>query len=33
MLLSDVTSQKMILLDQPWNNREVILENLSNLLF
>lgn len=33
MLLSDVTSRKMILLDQPWNNREVILENLSNLLF
>ncbi|ROU15915.1 PTS fructose transporter subunit IIABC [Kluyvera ascorbata] len=33
MLLSDVTSEKLILLDQSWNDRETILENLSNLLF
>ncbi|POT56014.1 PTS fructose transporter subunit IIABC [Citrobacter amalonaticus] len=33
MLLSDVTSHDLILLDQEWNNREIILENLSHLLF
>ncbi|WP_312951775.1 fructose-specific PTS transporter subunit EIIC [Superficieibacter sp.] len=33
MFLSDVTSQELILLDQTWNSRETILENLCNLLF
>lgn len=33
MLLSDVTSQRLILLDQEWSNRETILDNLSSLLF
>lgn len=33
MLLSDVTTQELILLDQEWGNRETILNNLSQLLF
>ncbi|KAA1049595.1 fructose-specific PTS transporter subunit EIIC [Pseudocitrobacter sp. 73] len=33
MLLSDVTSQELILLDQEWSNRETILDNLTTLLF
>lgn len=33
MLLSDVTTKEMILLDQDWDNRETILDNLSQLLF
>lgn len=33
MLLSDVTSQRLIQLDRNWSSRETILENLSELLF
>lgn len=33
MLLSDVTAHDLILLDQDWNNRHTILDNLSQLLF
>lgn len=33
MLLSDVTMPELILLDQDWNGRETILENLSQLLY
>ena len=33
MLLSDVTSRRLIQLDQSWKNRKTVLENLSQLLF
>ncbi|MGL5699608.1 MAG: fructose PTS transporter subunit IIA [Kluyvera sp.] len=33
MLLSDVTSHDLILLDMQWNDRETILKNLCHLLF
>lgn len=33
MLLSDVTEKDLIVLDQHWNNRETILDNLSQLLY
>ena len=32
MLLSSITSEKLILLDKPWQQRAVILENLCRLL-
>lgn len=33
MLLSDVTEKDLIVLDQHWNNRKTILDNLSQLLY
>lgn len=33
MLLSHVTSDALIFLDQPWSSREIILENLCQRLF